>query len=221
MKSEIDLETKILPSLTQETAKLIEQSQEKLSRLNWHQGEGNLDRDFSILSKECCEKAFLKVNDFKDLELEVKIPDLKLIFTLNKKRIEKKIELKSTKSKSGKMPGSMIMSLDPNMWTIMCHRITEKKFLIRYGRYFTGMEISTHETFQDRSPRPKLLFNKFQSPEEKPIVEKTTINKSFWSAYAKSAIKRILEPNNYSWQDDLVKEIIREIKKNPKKFKDI
>ena len=90
MKSEIDLETKILPLLTQETAKLIEQSQEKLSRLNWHQGEGNLDRDFSILSKECCEKAFLKVNDFKDLELEVKIPDLKLIFTLNKKRIEKK-----------------------------------------------------------------------------------------------------------------------------------
>ena len=61
MKLEIDLEKKILPFLTQETAKLIEQSREKLSKLNWHQGEGNLDRDFSKLSKECCEKAFLKL----------------------------------------------------------------------------------------------------------------------------------------------------------------
>jgi hypothetical protein len=47
---------------------------------------------------------------------------------------------------------------------------------------------------------------------------KDDMNNEFWKAYAKSAINRVLNPKNHSWQDDLVKEIIREIIKDPKKF---
>jgi hypothetical protein len=116
----------------------------------------------------------------------------------------------------------MIKSLDPNIWTIMCCRADKKdKIEVRYGRYFIGMEISVYEKFQDRSPRPSLNFNKFQKYDEKPKIAITTMSKSFWTDYAKSAVKRVLEPQQYSWQDDLVKEIIKIVLKDPKKFKDI
>ena len=116
----------------------------------------------------------------------------------------------------------MIKSLDPNIWTIMCCRADLRdKIEVRYGRYFIGMEISVYEKFQDRSPRPSLNFNKFQKYNEKPKIALTTMSKSFWKDYAKSAIKRVLEPQQYSWQDDLVKEIIKIVLKDPKKFEDI
>ncbi len=85
------------------------------------------------------------------------------------------------------------------------------------------MKLSEHETFQDRSPRPKLNFNFYQKCEELPKTDKLKddMNNEFWKAYAKSAINRIINPKNHSWQDDLVKEIIREVLKDPKKFTNI
>ena len=216
------IEDEILPKLTQETCKLLNLKKKELSELSWQSGESNTDTDFSNLSKECCIIAFKNINQIKELDLEISIPDLKLKFKYKKKIINKKIELKSTKSINSKIPGSMIKSLDPNIWTIMCCRADRKdKIEVRYGRYFIGMEISVYEKFQDRSPRPSLNFNKFQKYNEKPKIAVTTMSKSFWKDYAKSAIKRVLEPQQYSWQDDLVKEIIKIALKDPKKFKDI
>jgi len=223
-KKDIDIEQiieeNLLPLLTQETCKILNQSQTELSKINWSSGESNLDKGFSELSRKCCIKAFNKINRFKELKLEVDIPDLKLTFITKNKKIKRKIELKSTKSKNGKLPGSMIMSLDLNTWTIFCHRVVEN-FQVRYGRYHIGMTRSDHEMFQDRSPRPDLHFAKFQKPSESPKTKKIIIDKAFWKSYAKSAIRRILEPKSHSWQDDLVKEIIKEVLKDPKKFKDV
>tara|TARA_B110000881_G_scaffold207145_1_gene211106 strand:+ start:138 stop:629 length:492 start_codon:yes stop_codon:yes gene_type:complete len=162
MNIEQKIEDEILPKLTQETCKLLNQKKKELSELSWQIGESNTDTDFSNLSKECCNIAFKNINKINELSLEISIPDLKLKFIYKKKIINKKIELKSTKSINSKIPGSMIKSLDPNIWTIMCCRADKKdKIEVRYGRYFIGMEISVYEKFQDRSPRPSLnLGNK-------------------------------------------------------------
>ena len=222
MNINLEIEEKVLPNLTQETCKLLNAKKTELSKLSWQSGESNTDTDFSNLSKECCEIAFKNINKINKLKLQIDIPDLKLKFIYKKRIIRKKIELKSTKSINSKIPGSMIKSLNPNIWTIMCCRADNKnKIEVRYGRYFIGMEISEYEKFQDRSPRPSLNFNKFQKYNEKPKTTTTSISKSFWKDYAKSAIKRVLNPQQYSWQDDLVKEIIKLVLKKPDKFKDI
>ena len=106
-------------------------------------------------------------------------------------------------------------------------------YLNKYVDYFVIVESTfthkgekrklkfNHEKFQDRSPRPTLNFFQFQVQTEQPIMEKKTTSSSFWKTYANSAITRILEPQNHSWQDDLVKEIIRIVLENPNKFRDI
>jgi hypothetical protein len=222
MKINSKIENFILPKLTQETCKLLNTKKNELLKLNWQTGESNTDIDFSNLSKKCCEIAFSNINDINELKLKISVPDLKLEFIYNKNTYYKKIELKSTKSINSKIPGSMIKSLDPNTWTIMCYRAQkENEVEVRYGRYFIGMEVSPFEKFQDRSPRPSLNFIKFQKYNETPKISTTSISKNFWKDYAKAAIKRILEPQQHSWQDDLVKEIIKLVLKNPNKFKDI
>ncbi len=222
MDLDLKIENDILPKLTQETCTLLNLKKKELSELSWQTGESNTDTDFSNLSKVCCNSAFININKITGLSLEINIPDLKLKFKYKKKIINKKIELKSTKSINSKIPGSMIASLDPNIWTIMCLRSDSKnKIEVRYGRYFIGMEISPYEKFQDRSPRPCLNFGKFQKFNEKPRTTITTMSKSFWVDYAKSAVRRVLEPQQYSWQDDLVREIIKIVLKDPKKFKNI
>ena len=212
-----ELEDNILPNLTRETCLILNDNHKKLEQLTWSEGENNKDVPFSELAKECCLEAFLKINKVKNLKLSIDIPDLKLNFEINKKTIRKKIELKSTLK--GIIPGSARSKFDPNIWTIFCNR-GGGKFDLRYGRYFLGMKLSEHETFQDRSPRPKLNFNFYQKCNELPKTDKLKddMNNEFWKAYAKSAINRIINPKNHSWQDDLVKEIIREVLKNPKKF---
>ena len=117
----------------------------------------------------------------------------------------------------------MIKSLDPNTWTIMCCRAynNRDKIEVRYGRYFIGMDVSEYEKFQERSPRPFLNFKKFQKHNEKPKTTTSSISNSWWKDYAKASIKRVLHPKQKSWQDDLVKEIIKIVLKDPKKFKDI
>jgi hypothetical protein len=214
------IENNILPKLTKETCVILNNNQYSLKKLSWSEGENNKDMPFSNLAKKCCLEAFNKINDIDDLTLEISIPDLKLKFQQKKIKIEKKIELKSTIKTI--IPGSARSKFDPNIWTIFCQRGKEK-FKLRYGRYFLGMKISDHETFQDRSPRPKLNFEYFQEHTEDPKVEKINedMNLKFWQQYAKTAINRVINPKNHSWQDDLVKEIIKEVLKNPKKFKDI
>ena len=114
------------------------------------------------------------------------------------------------------------MKIDPNIWTIFCKRDPKKNtFEIRYGRYFNGMSFSRYEKFQERSPRPSLSFNKFQKFDEEPNIAKTKSISNFWERYAESAIERVLNPLNHSWQDDLVKAIVKKVIKNPDLFKNI
>ena len=83
------------------------------------------------------------------------------------------------------------------------------------------MHFSSHEKFQDRSPRPSINFNKFQKFDEEPNTTRTKSITNFWENYAESALERVLNPLNHSWQDDLVKAIIRKVIKNPDIFKNI
>ena len=87
----------------------------ELSELSWQTGESNTDTDFSNLSKECCFIAFKNINKIKELSLEINIPDLKIKFKYKKKIINKKIELKSTKSINSKIPGSMNKNTRQNL----------------------------------------------------------------------------------------------------------
>ena len=211
------IEEKILPELTFSTSRLLSSAHEELNLLKWTDLESNIDRDFSNLAKKYCLKAFENFKIKYKIKLSISVPDLILDFFIEGKSYSKKIELKSTKSTSGRLRGSMIKSLDPNVWTIICKRNGDK-FSIRCGRYYLGMEFSTHEKFQDRSPRPSLNFNRFQKFDEKPITTLTNKSNAFWKSYALSALTRVLDPKQHSWQDDLVKEIIKIVLNNPGKF---
>tara|TARA_Y100000748_G_C15486428_1_gene484901 strand:- start:1292 stop:1954 length:663 start_codon:yes stop_codon:yes gene_type:complete len=213
--------SRLMPKITRLTASKINDSQDQLNKISWHKGESNTDLEFSELAKEKCIESFNEINTNKDLGLEVEVPDLLLIFKKGNIRENFKIELKSTKSNDGSVPGSMIMTLDPNMWTIFCLRRNDE-FHIRYGRYYLGMSRGSHDLFQDRSPRPRLRFENYQNIEEEPNLRETTIDKSFYKHYANSAVNRVLNPKGRgSWQDDLVKEIIRIVIADQEKFKDI
>ena len=211
------IEEEILPELTFLTSRLLSSAQGELNLLKWSELESNTDSGFSNLAKKYCLKAFKTIKRKYQIHLSVSVPDLILDFLIEGKLYSKKIELKSTKNISGRLPGSMIKSLDPNLWTIICKRNAEN-FDIRCGRYYLGMEFSKHEKFQDRSPRPSINFNRFQKFDEKPIRALTNKSKAFWKSYAESAITRVLDPQKHSWQDDLVKEIIKIVLNNPGKF---
>ena len=216
------LENSFLPELCWETCKKLDSASEELSNISWHSGESNTDMPFSNLAKKYCLVAFSEINKDKGLKIEISVPDLNIKFEHNGKIYNKKIELKSSKT-TDSIPGSTIRSLDPNIWTIFCFRDeTNKKYEVRYGRYFKGLLPSKYEKFQDRSPRPSLNFKNFQKSSEKPDTKKTDdFTNNFWKHYALCAINRVLEPQSHSWQDDMVKEIIKLVLKDPKKFKDI
>ena len=220
MNIEQKIEDEILPKLTQETCKLLNLKKKDLSELNWQTGESNLDTDFSNLAKKCCESAFKKINEIKELSLKIDITDLKLKFKYKKKIINKKIELKT--SKTNTLPGGTKRTLDINQWTICCKRSKKiDEFELKYGRYYLGMKVTDRDLLQDRSPRPQLNFQNFQDPTESPKKEKREETPDWIPHYANAAINRVLNPKDYSWQDDLIKKIIKEVLKNPKKFKDI
>tara|TARA_Y100001970_G_C14186451_1_gene832886 strand:+ start:121 stop:783 length:663 start_codon:yes stop_codon:yes gene_type:complete len=211
----------LMPKITKLTASKINDSQYQLSQISWHTGESNTDLGFSELAKEKCIESFNEININKELSLTVDVPDLLLTFKRGNIHTNFKIELKSTKSNDGSVPGSMIKSLDPNMWTIFCFR-KGSEFQVRYGRYYLGMSKGTHDLFQDRSPRPRLHFENYQSVQEEPNLTETTVDKSFYKHYAKSAVNRVLDPKGrHSWQDDLTKEIIKIAITDQEKFKDI
>ena len=83
------------------------------------------------------------------------------------------------------------------------------------------MKVTDRDLLQDRSPRPQLNFQNFQDPTESPKKEKREETPDWIPHYANAAINRVLNQKDYSWQDDLIKKIIKEVLKNPKKFKDI
>ena len=210
----------LMPKLTQYTCKELELNKTLLNNINWSSGESNLDMEFSGVAKKCCKEAFKKCNLKTSLKLDVRTPDLNLIFSESQYIIKKKIELKSTKSKNHNIPGSMILSLDPNIWTIFCLR-ENNTFKFKYGRYYLGIKMTSHDRFQDRSPRPTLIFDNFQNSNEEPITERKKKDNFFYKHYAQCAINRILNPKSKSWQDDIILEVIKEVKKNPDRFRDI
>ena len=216
------VENELLPNLTRETAKLLQSNQNKLSKIRWHSQESNTDEGYSNLAKKLCLKAYNKIKEDNNIDLSVEITDLKLTFKQKKtnEEYQTKIELKSSKTKSP-IPGSTFRSLDINTWVIFCYRKNDKIFEIRYGRYHLGMNISTHETIQDRSPRPKLKFENFQKTNENPQTVKKVKSENWLDEYADAAINRVLDPQSHSWQDDFIKSLIKKVLKNPKKFKKI
>lgn len=194
-----------------ETVKILEKQQEKLHSIKWTDGESNLDIEYSKLSCECCEKAWTivqqKNKEFININIKCKIPDINITFIYdNGKHIYKKIELKS--SKSIKLPGSTINNLDVNQSLIYCLRPKNKtgEYKIKCSQYHFAIEQSNIDLFQDRTPRPRLNFQKMKDITN--VLPYQHKDKSYWlEHYSKCAINRINEntSGNYSWQDDLVK----------------
>jgi len=214
---------KICMPLTQNTAKKLLTKQKELEKIKWTDSEANIDSEFSKLACECCSEAYVEIKkkyiEFTDINIQVKIPDINIIFLKDENIITKgKIELKSGKGK-GIIPGSTIGTLDINEPVIFCLRNEKKKtFDIRYDQYHNCIGESKIDMFQDRTPRPKVNFQKMKKIDEDcNYIQK---KKNDWiNHYAECAIHRInnnleksnnnnnLEKSNKSWQDDLVEEI--------------
>lgn len=95
------------------------------------------------------------------------------------------------------------------MWVIFCRRsLDNSRFEFRYGRYYLGITLGETDLFQDRSPRPRLSWNKYQGIDESPKTGLISNDKEWVKRYARAAINRISRGRK-SWQDDLVREIIR------------
>lgn len=142
--------------------------------------------------------------------VEIKPPDIQITFSDENvnNHFKRKIELKSCKE-SGVIPGSTISKLDFNTWVIFCRRSSNNsKFGFRYGRYYLGINITPEDRFQDRTPRPHLSWNKYQLSTDDPILEKISNDQEWIKKYARAAINRI-RANKKSWQDDLVREMIK------------
>ena len=126
---------------------------------------------------------------------------------------------KSCKGKKGKssgiIPGSTIKGLDLNIWVIFCRRSPDNScFEFRYGRYYLGIPPGEIGLFQDRSPRPRITWKNYQQASESPNTKLIKHDEDWIKAYAKAAIDRLFrevkdKKFKDSWQDDLVREIIR------------
>jgi uncharacterized protein (UPF0147 family) len=207
----IDLET--LPQLVQKTTQLLEAAVDELLLIRWTDSEANTDSEYSSLACQKFQEAFA-LFDYKNIIVEeINPPDIQITFKLIKddmtsEIIKRKIELKSCKG-STLIPGSTIKKLDFNSWVIFCRRSSSNsKFDFRYGRYYLGINITQEDRFQDRTPRPHLNWNKYQISTDAPILDKITNDKEWIKRYARAAINRV-QANKKSWQDDLVREIIR------------
>jgi hypothetical protein len=204
----------VIMPLAQKTAQLLSTKTMQLSQIQWTDGEANTDSGFSDLACETCKEAWSQLRpnypQYTNVLLDAIRPDINLTFSENSRILAKgKIELKSTKTKSGLMPGSTIGKLDMNEAVIFCLRNeANSAFEFRYGQYYNCIGESLYDMFQDRTPRPALNFQKMTSPDV-PLfyIEK---EKSAWIPhYAECAMRRIQDPKYKSWQDDLTKEILK------------
>jgi hypothetical protein len=209
----------VIMPLAQKTTQLLSQKTQILMQIKWTEGEANTDTEYSKLACETCEEAWIQIQpsypQYQQVTLKATHPDINLTFLENTAIVAKaKIELKSTKSKNGFMPGSTIGKLDMNEPVIFCLRNdTNTIFNFRYAQYYNCIGESSYDMFQDRTPRPAINFHKMATPDTPlPYVEK---EKGVWIPhYAECALRRIQEPKYKSWQDDLVKEILKEYIKN-------
>lgn len=193
-------------ALAIETTKILNDSQNELRNVRWCDGEANLDSDYSRLACRACRTAWEKISTDKSIKIECKIPDILIKFTLsNGKTIQKKIELKS--SNYTQMSGSTIKKLNINQLMIYCLRPRNKNgiYRVRCSQYHTAMGSSAIDKFQDRTPRPKINFDKMDTTVKKFITKR----KDDWvNHYADCALKRITNARcPRSWQDDMIKKI--------------
>lgn len=192
-----------------ETTRILNNKQKELSEILWQKGEANLDIGFSKLACISCLEAWqiIKLREnLNNVNLECDCPDINLTFIdhYNRKRISK-IELKSSKQKNKKIPGSTIRDLNINQPLIYCLRPKNPKdiYQVRCSQYHHAMGKSDIELFQDRSPRPYINFDKMA--EIKPYK---TLEKNDWiKHYSKCALNRLEKNINKSWQDNLVQNI--------------
>lgn len=215
MDSQEFIDLQLLPLLVQKTTQLLAVASDQLSQIKWTDGEANTDSGFSSLACQKFEEAFYHT-DCQNIKLSgIKVPDIQIIFTDNENNeFRRKIELKSCKENKGKgsriIPGSTISKLDLNMWVIFCRRSSNgSRFEFRYGRYYLGITLGETDLFQDRSPRPRLSWDKYQHINENPRTELISHNKAWIKRYARAAVDRLFKQCTYSWQDDLVREIIK------------
>lgn len=203
--------------LANETAKELNESQDKLNNIKWNIGEANLDFEYSQLACSICENVWNKIKDYyyvyKDISIKFYIPDINLQITLpNNKIIIKKIELKTSKNKI--MIGSTIKNLDINQPLIYCLRPKKNhdKYIIKCSLYHNAIGEGEYDLFQDRTPRPSINFEKMDDY----ILQYVEKNNSLWiEHYADCSLNRInynmTKPCNYSWQDDMIKMIKHKI----------
>lgn len=208
-----NLMKEIIMPLTQKTAQLLSQKMQDLVKIKWTDGESNTDTEYSKLACQTCEEAWEQTRSsypqYQHLTLKAIHPDINLAFLENDTIVAKgKIELKSTKSKNGIMPGSTIGKLDMNEPVIFCLRNDMNTiFDFRYAQYYNCIGESLYDIFQDRTPRPAINFQKMTPPDiQLTYVEK---EKGVWIPhYAECALRRIQDPKYKSWQDDLTREIL-------------
>lgn len=220
------LDNTLMPKLVQETAKLLNQSQDQLKQIQWTVGEANTDKQFSLLAGQKAQQAFNEVHSQSQSNFPIAIqtttPDLKIKFIVHNpnqksKTYSRKIELKSGTTRI--IPGSTIRKLDLNCWVIFVLRQADNsQFSFRYGRYHKGLLIKDTDLFQDRTPRPSLKWDNYQTINEQPDISKVENNKEWISRYAKAAIYRVFYASGLklSWQDDLVKLIIKYVLEDEK-----
>ena len=212
-----DIPESIIYELGVETAKLLNENQNKLAIITWSDGEANIDTEYSKLACEYCKVAWNKLQEkypeYCNINVTCIIPDINLTFIYsNGKTVERKIELKSSKSK--RMPGSTIKNLDINQPLIYCLRPTSdsETYKVRCSQYHSAMGDSNVDLFQDRTPRPGINFEKMKDINEiVPFVKK---DKDCWiEHYANCGLNRIKDSNTCqkSWQDDMIKLIKKKI----------
>ena len=213
-----EIPNNIIYELSIETAKLLNENQEELSKIIWTNGEANIDTEYSNLSCKYCLLAWEKIKEkyliYNQVKISCNTPDINITFSYPKIKDSKhKIELKSSKSK--KIPGSTIKKLNINQPLIFCLRPkdeTTKKYIVRCSQYHHAMGDSNIDLFQDRTPRPIINFEKMKDVENfLPFTDK---EKNSWiEHYAKCSLNRIRNDSisQKSWQDDMIKIIKKNI----------
>lgn len=206
----MDRLNKITYDLAIETTKLLNKKQTELSDIVWSEGEANIDIGFSKLACETCLEVWdnikSKYNLYNDVRLQCDIPDINLVFyDKYDRKLKSKIELKSSKDKNKRIPGSTISKLDINQPLIYCLRPKEKNgvYQVRCSQYHYAMGKSNVELFQDRTPRPYINFHRMKYSNKYKKVEKNDWIKH----YSLCALNRLEKNMKNSWQDYLVKNI--------------
>ena len=198
----------IILQIAKKTAQILSSKQNELKQIQWADGEANLDSQFSKLACLCTNHAFLilkkSYNQLAKFSLNCSPPDISMILMGEEgERLEYKIELKSSKSRV--ILGSTIRNLDINQSLIFCLRPTEEdgEYMVKCDQYFNAIRISEVDTFQDRTPRPRISWDMMDEGREYERRDKG----DYIEQYSCAALRRLENGINSSWQDLLVASI--------------